>query len=338
VKRIEIAAHGVTVLQSGPRLLPQVVKAATRHHQCFGTHGSHSLLWELPPSAAAAVAAVDGDAQGNATPGGVNAEATAAMLAAAERCQARVLPPSGTPKDVLMAVLSVLDLGDDATALPVERVAEAVGHSLFETGSCVFVDFHPRSVLARSAGEPGEAPPCGRMQLRLLHHAQDAAWMHTLLTSEAWTVNIAAMSNITDVAAAAKYIHDRPYVQFRDFGVGVWALCVGEALEPQGTCGLICRPEFGGSTLDLGFALLPSGTGRGYASQASHFVLSLAYWVLAEDRVAAVTRASNGAAQKLLQRVGFPEEPTRRSEGWGVEQFWYDIPLAPMVAGSAIAA
>ena len=27
VKRIEIAAHGVTVLQSGPRSLPQVVKA-----------------------------------------------------------------------------------------------------------------------------------------------------------------------------------------------------------------------------------------------------------------------------------------------------------------------
>jgi RimJ/RimL family protein N-acetyltransferase len=172
------------------------------------------------------------------------------------------------------------------------------------------------------------------VELHLLDATSDADFILTLLSSDAWQRNIAVMTDVTDAAGASRYIRERPHKMFRDHQIGVWRMTVtgdhGEAAEPVGVCGLVVRPEFEG-VMDVGFALLPTATGRGLATIGAALAIEYGAFVLGQEELAATTRAANTAAQSVLRRVGFPAKATRESEGWGVLQYWYHVPTSSLL-------
>lgn len=74
--------------------------------------------------------------------------------------------------------------------------------------------------------------------------------------------------------------------------------------------------------LEIGWRLLPSMWGQGYASEAAHAMACFAFEVLAVDRLLAVCNQDNLASAKVMQRLGM----TYR----GIER-WYDIDTAAYV-------
>jgi RimJ/RimL family protein N-acetyltransferase len=68
---------------------------------------------------------------------------------------------------------------------------------------------------------------------------------------------------------------------------------------------------------EIGFTLARAHQGRGYAAEAVAAVLGYAFGTLGLHRVVAITDARNGAAARLLERVGM------RREGHYIQNVWF---------------
>ena len=71
-----------------------------------------------------------------------------------------------------------------------------------------------------------------------------------------------------------------------------------------GDCGLRPTPH-GSSHAELGFTFASDYQGKGYASEAVRRLLEYVFMSLALERVFAITHVQNGAANRLLKRLGF---------------------------------
>ena len=71
-----------------------------------------------------------------------------------------------------------------------------------------------------------------------------------------------------------------------------------------GDCGL-CPTRRDPSSAELGFTFARAYQGKGYASEAVRRLLEYLFMVLALERVFAITQIRNGAANRLLRRLGF---------------------------------
>lgn len=102
---------------------------------------------------------------------------------------------------------------------------------------------------------------------------------------------------------ALKYIRYKMVPQFEEFGFGSYSLIRKNDEVKIGTCGLYNRPGVEG--VDLGFGLLPSFEGMGYAREAAEVLLNAARESFQLKEVKAITSESNFDSQKLLQKLGF---------------------------------
>lgn len=118
------------------------------------------------------------------------------------------------------------------------------------------------------------------------------------------------------------------FENLRRTGTGIWwAVCRVE--EPRaliGACGLNdWAVEH--RRAELGCWLLPEAWGQGYMREALEALLTHAYGALGLHRIEAEVEEENLACQRLLERLGFACEGTRRacelSDGKWIDVRWY---------------
>lgn len=124
----------------------------------------------------------------------------------------------------------------------------------------------------------------------------DAPFYLALMSDPSYIDNIGDRG-IKNLADAIRYLHDflaksgddnsLRVVEERESGCAI------------GLCGLLKRDFL--DYPDLGYAFLPSYTGKGYAREAASAVLE----TVASKRTCAIVNQSNARSKKLLEDVGF---------------------------------
>ncbi|MCF8245086.1 MAG: GNAT family N-acetyltransferase [Saprospiraceae bacterium] len=150
-------------------------------------------------------------------------------------------------------------------------------------------------------------PPLGqflleteRLSLREIT-PDDAPFILELLNTPDWIANIGdrQVRNLDD---ARKYIIHRLFSAYRKFGFGFWLMERKTDGIPVGIAGLVKRDFL--DDVDIGYALMPSFHGHGYAVEAAKAVLNIAKRKLALPRLAAITIESNKPSQQVLEKIG----------------------------------
>jgi RimJ/RimL family protein N-acetyltransferase len=105
---------------------------------------------------------------------------------------------------------------------------------------------------------------------------------------------------------ARQYLLNGTIASYGYNGFGLYLAREREFGTPVGICGLVQRA--GLDDADLGFALLPTFWGRGYALEAAEAVLQHARHDLGLLRLVAIVSPSNVRSMHVLERVGFRYE------------------------------
>ncbi|MFT6808586.1 MAG: ribosomal-protein-alanine N-acetyltransferase [Saprospiraceae bacterium] len=142
-----------------------------------------------------------------------------------------------------------------------------------------------------------------RLNLRKLV-IKDAPFILTLVNEPGWLDNI-GNRNILSIEAAETYIRSGPQAMYERFGFGLLLIQDRSQIHSFGLSGLLQRDHL--DAPDLGFALLASAEGNGYAFEASQAILKHEFSNNGRDRIWAFTKSQNLRSQKLLLKLNFEE-------------------------------
>ncbi|MEQ9467324.1 MAG: GNAT family N-acetyltransferase [Ekhidna sp.] len=134
--------------------------------------------------------------------------------------------------------------------------------------------------------------------------SSDASFFFELMNSEGWLRHIGDRG-IRSRDDALKYISSLNEGHESN-GYGLYAITIEERPieeRPIGVCGLLKRDYL--DHPDLGFALLPEFTGKGYIQEAGTCILDDAFQNQGLDKVLAITSDDNAASQATLRKLGF---------------------------------
>lgn len=139
-----------------------------------------------------------------------------------------------------------------------------------------------------------------RLLLREIVSA-DAPFVLELLTDPDFRANIGDRG-VHDLASAERYVGEGPQASYARHGFGMWAIEGKAEGVPLGMCGLLKRDWL--DHVDLGYAFLPAGRGRGYALEAARATME---WAAARGiaPVLAIVDPDNRRSLALLDRLGF---------------------------------
>ena len=130
----------------------------------------------------------------------------------------------------------------------------------------------------------------------------DCEFILRLLNDPSFVDNIEDKGVRTRVQAAS-YLAAGPMASYQANGHGLYLVALKDGGRPIGMCGLIKRPHL--RDVDLGYAFLPEGAGRGYAFEAAAAVLDFGHRTLGFTRVCAIVSPTNLRSTTLLERLGF---------------------------------
>jgi ribosomal-protein-alanine N-acetyltransferase len=141
----------------------------------------------------------------------------------------------------------------------------------------------------------------------------DDAFIRTLLNEPSFLRYIGDRG-VRTLDDARRYIADGPLASYDRVGFGLYVVETKDDGMPIGICGLLKRDTL--EHPDIGFAFLPWFWSRGYAFESATAVLQYSRTSLGIGTIFAIASPENDASIKLLQRLGFAYEGTRRlSEG-----------------------
>jgi len=140
-------------------------------------------------------------------------------------------------------------------------------------------------------------------RLKIRHYSiDDAEFILTLLNEPSFIENIAD-KGVRNKQDAIKFLQEGPILSYQKFGFGLNMVELKESGNAIGMCGLLKRDEL--EDVDIGYALLPEYTGKGYAEEAALGVLKNAQDEHLLRRVVAVTAIDNQGSIRLLEKTGF---------------------------------
>ena len=113
-----------------------------------------------------------------------------------------------------------------------------------------------------------------------------------------------------------KYLHERPLKDEADAAeiirsiilpqyekkLGRWGMFIKENNEFIGWCGLKYRPEL--NETDLGYRLMPSAWGKGFATEAALHCLQYGFEKLHLTEITGRAHVENIASLKVLEKIG----------------------------------
>lgn len=128
----------------------------------------------------------------------------------------------------------------------------------------------------------------------------DAGFILELLNNPTW-LQFIGDRGVTTINDAGKYISDKLINSYTTNGFGLYMTILKNGNIPIGMCGLIKRDTL--EDVDIGFALSPAFTGKGYAFEAAFATLKYAKNVLKLQRIIAITTADNTNSINVLKKL-----------------------------------
>lgn len=143
-------------------------------------------------------------------------------------------------------------------------------------------------------------------RLRIVKFSEaDAAFVLELLNTPAW-IQFIGYRGVLTLEKARQYIVNGPLKSYEQFGFGPYLVRLKESDQPIGLCGLFKRETL--EDVDIGFALLPDYTGKGYAYEAASAVMAYAIHEWKLPRIIGLTTAANHHSIRLLEKLGLQFE------------------------------
>ncbi len=140
-----------------------------------------------------------------------------------------------------------------------------------------------------------------RLYLRRLVR-DDAEFILHLLNEPSW-LEFIGDKNVSNLNDAKKYIELSAITMYQQFGFGLFLVANKDNDIPIGLCGLMKRDNL--EHADLGYAFLPEFWQQGFAIEAVNSVLNYAQYEHHLSKLLAITKSSNKASIKLLNKVNF---------------------------------
>jgi len=151
---------------------------------------------------------------------------------------------------------------------------------------------------------------CGKGDMKILETERlilrqfsmnDASFVLQLLNSPPW-LEFIGDRGVRTIDDAGQYIAARLIQSYERFGFGLYLIVLKPGGIPIGACGILKREQL--ADADIGFALLPEYSGKGYAFEAASATVIYARTVLHLPRLAAITMVTNGTSIRLLTKLG----------------------------------
>jgi len=149
-----------------------------------------------------------------------------------------------------------------------------------------------------------EKAPARDVKLRLVTE-NDAQLLFNLMTAKNW-LNSIGDRGIKTVEDARHYIIDKMHPDLHKKGFVNHVIIDSETKEEVGTCSLHNREGVEG--LDVGFAILESFEGKGYATRSAQKMVELAINTYDAEIVRAITTDDNIGSCTVLEKVGFKHD------------------------------
>lgn len=137
----------------------------------------------------------------------------------------------------------------------------------------------------------------------IIRHCQyeDVDSIIELLNTDGWLTFIGDR-NVKDKISAKTYI-DKIKESYSSNGHGLYTVLNKESLTFLGLCGILKRDYL--EHVDIGYALMPNGQGKGYATEAVKAILEYAETILNIKTLCAITLTENIRSVLLLKKLGF---------------------------------
>jgi len=161
-----------------------------------------------------------------------------------------------------------------------------------------------------------------RLYLRQLDN-DDAPFVLKLL-NEAGFLQFIGDKGVRTLADARAYLCKGPLASYRQYGFGLYLVCLRDMGAGIGICGLVKRDSL--QDVDLGFAFLSRYCGLGYAAEAAGAVLEHGRAVLGLRRIVAITALDNQRSMSLLEKLGLRFEHTIKLDEAGPDLNLYGSP------------
>lgn len=162
-------------------------------------------------------------------------------------------------------------------------------------------------------------------RLILRHIATDDAPFILALLNDVCFLQYVGDKQVRNLESAKNYILDGPVASYQTYGYGLYLVELIETGEPVGICGLIKRDFLHHS--DLGFALMPSYRGNGYAFESALATVNFAREKLRLAKIVAITDPGNAASIRLLGKLGMSFDKRLELPGAGKQLNLYSCSL-----------
>ncbi len=150
----------------------------------------------------------------------------------------------------------------------------------------------------------------------------DTAFILELLNSPGW-INFIGDRGVRTVKDAEEYLLEGPMKSYQKNGFGLAMVVLKETGEGIGMCGLIKRESL--SDVDIGYALLPAFTSKGYAFEIAAATLDYGKNELGLSRIVGITDPKNEHSIRLLQKLGLQFEKMVKFGSEGLESKFFAI-------------
>ncbi len=169
-----------------------------------------------------------------------------------------------------------------------------------------------------------------RLYLRAYRPEDDALYFH--MVRENWDhlyeflpENVLAMQSEEDAGAILVWLNGERQ-QRSLFQFGLWEKTSGRYVGET----YLANPDWHVPSIELGYFLVKTATGQGYANEAACAALRYAFDLLKVSRVDLQCRADNSASRRVAERLGFRQEGCqrlrhRKKDGTLVDRLWYGL-------------
>lgn len=173
-----------------------------------------------------------------------------------------------------------------------------------------------------------------RLSLRLMS-ADDAVFILQLLNEPSW-LHFIGDRGVRTLADAQDYILNSIVEMYSRLGFGFYVVELRDDKTPIGLCGLVKREFL--EDVDIGYALLPTYWGKGYAFEAALAVMAYGAGELGLQRIMAIASANNQRSMRLLEKLGlqFEREMISPINNERVMLFGIDVGEAVLEEGSRL--
>jgi RimJ/RimL family protein N-acetyltransferase len=140
----------------------------------------------------------------------------------------------------------------------------------------------------------------------------DAPFILELLNSSGW-LEFIGDRNVHTLAESETYLSTRLVGVNPTKGCGIYTIFTKENDMPIGMSSLVKRDSL--EHVDIGYALLPAYEGKGYATEASEFVLDYAMNTLGYNPIIGICLKKHKASVRVLEKIGLTIEKEYMEDG-----------------------